>query len=79
MAQALVKKIEHTGPAKKKKGGLSATERAVGKYARAMFAKRERNRAICPEYQIVRRAFSVREIKRTAAKERDEYFSLEGQ
>ena len=65
----------------KKKGGLDATERAVGKYARAAFAKRERNKAICPEHQIVRRAFSVREVKRTAAKERkrDEYSSAEGQ
>ena len=30
----------------KRKGGLDATERAVGKYARAVFAKRERNRAV---------------------------------
>ena len=52
--------------------GLDATERAVGKYARPVFAKRERNRAVCPEHQIVRRAFSVREVKRTAAKERKE-------
>ena len=38
----------------KKKGGLSATKRAVGKYARAAFAERERNRAVCTEHQIVR-------------------------
>ena len=39
------------------------------------------NRAVCPEHQIVRRAFSVREVKRTAAKERerDKYSSAEGQ
>ena len=53
MAQASAEKLEHTGPAKKKKSGLSATERAVGKYARAVFAKRERNRAVCSEHQIV--------------------------
>ena len=32
----------------------SATERAVGKYVRATFAKRKRNTAICQEYQIMR-------------------------
>ena len=65
----------------KRKGGLSATERAAGKYASAVFAKRERNRVVCPEHQIIRRAFSVREVKRAAAKERkrDEYSSAEGQ
>ena len=29
-------------------------EKAVGKNARATFAKRKRNRAVCPEYQIMR-------------------------
>ena len=44
-------------------------ERAVEKYARAGLTKRERNKAICPEHQIVRRAYRVREVKRAAAKE----------
>ena len=34
---------------RKGKSGLSATERAVDKYAGAAFAKRKRNRAVCPE------------------------------
>ena len=34
MAQASAEKIEHTGPAEKKQ---VATEKAVGKYARAVF------------------------------------------
>ena len=38
----------------KGKSGLSATERAVGKNAGATLAKRKRNRAICPEYQVMR-------------------------
>ena len=38
----------------KGKSGLSATQRAVGKYARAALAKRKRNRALSPEYQIIR-------------------------
>ena len=80
MAHASVEKLEHTGPAKKK-GSFNATERAVGKYARVAFTTRERNKAVCPEDQIVRRAFSVSEVKRTAAEERDrdEYISTEGQ
>ena len=53
MAQASVKKLEQTGLAEKK-SGLSATERAVGKYAGAALAKKKRSRAICPEYQILR-------------------------
>ena len=65
---------------RKAKDGLSVIESAVGKYARAAFAKREKNRDVCLEHQIVRRAFSVREVKRAAAaeeRERDEYFSAE--
>ena len=38
----------------KGKSGLSATERAVGKNAGAALAKRKRNRAVCPEYQVMR-------------------------
>ena len=53
MTQASAGKLEHTGSAEKGKSGLSATERAVGKYAEAAFAKRKRNRAVSPEYQIV--------------------------
>ena len=39
---------------RKGKNGLSATKRAVGKNAGAALAKRKRNRAVCPEYQIMR-------------------------
>ena len=53
MAHASADKLEHTGPAEKE-SCLSATERAVGKYARAAFAKRKRNRAVGPKHQIVR-------------------------
>ena len=45
-----------TGPhwaCRKGKSGLSATEGAVGKNARAALAKRKRKRAVCPEYQIM--------------------------
>ena len=54
MAQTSAEKLELTGPAEKKKSGLSATERAVGKNAGAAFAKRKRNRAVCPKHQIMR-------------------------
>ena len=51
MAQPSAEKLEHTGPAEKER---VATETAVGKNAGAAFAKRKRNRVVCPEYQIVR-------------------------
>ena len=35
------------------KSGFSATEKAVGKYARAPLAKKRRNRAVSPECQIM--------------------------
>ena len=38
---------------RKGKSGLSATERAVGKNTGAAFAKRKRNRAVCPKHQIM--------------------------
>ena len=39
---------------RKGRSGLSATERAVGKNAGAALAKNKRNRAVCPDYQIMR-------------------------
>ena len=38
---------------RKEKSGLSATERAVGKYARAAFSKRKRSRAVCPNCYVL--------------------------
>ena len=49
MAQASAEKLKHTGPTKKER---VATEKAVCKNAGAALAKR--NRAVCPQYQIVR-------------------------
>ena len=51
MAKASAEKLEHAGSAEKER---VATETAVGKYAKVAFAKRKRNRAVCPEHQIVR-------------------------
>ena len=39
-------------------------------YARVAFAKREKYKAVSPEHQTVRNAFSVRQVKRSAAEER---------
>ena len=48
------KTFEHTGPAEMERVALvPQRERAVGMYVRAAFARRKRNRAVCPEYQIV--------------------------
>ena len=47
-------KTETYWACRKGKSGLSATQREVGKNAGAALAKRKRNRAVCPEYQIIR-------------------------
>ena len=51
MAQALAEKY---WACRKGKSGLSDIDRAAAKYARTAFAKRKRNRAVSPEYQIMR-------------------------
>ena len=51
------------------KSGLSITERAVGKNAGAALAKRKRNRAVCPEYQIMREERVKMGESRTLARE----------
>ena len=57
MANASAKKLEYTGPAEKERVASVSQrekERAVGKYVGAAFSKRKRNKAVCPEYQIMR-------------------------
>ena len=76
MAQTSAEKLEQTEPAEKE-SGLSATERAVGKYARAALAKRKRNRAVCPEYQNVRGERVNMGESRTLARERNQSGSME--
>ena len=53
MAQASAENLEHTGPVEKERVA-SVPQRAVGKNAEATLAKRKRNRAVYPEYQIMR-------------------------
>ena len=55
---------------RKGKSGLSAAERAGGKNAGAALAKRKRNRAVCPEYQIMRGGRVKVGESRTLASER---------
>ena len=55
---------------RKRKIGLSASERAVGKNAGAALAKRKRNRAVCPEYQIMREEIVKVRESRTLARKR---------
>ena len=52
MARASTETLEHTGPAEKERMA-SEPQRAVGKYARAAFAKRKKNILVCPKHQIV--------------------------
>ena len=81
MAQASAEKLDHIGPAGKQRVASMPQREQFASTHRAVFAKRERNKAVCPEHQIVKRAFSVREVKRTVAEERKikEYSSAEGQ
>ena len=53
MAQASAEKLENIGPTEKERVA-SVPQRAVGKDLGAALAKRKRNRAVCPEYQIMR-------------------------
>ena len=76
MVQASAEKLEHTGPAQKE-SGLSAITREVGKYARAAFAKRKRNRAVCPKHQIVRRERVKVSDSPTLRKKEDQSGSME--
>ena len=81
MAQASVVKLEHTGPAEKERVALMPQREQLASTPEPPLPKWKKNRGVCPKHQIVRRAFSVREVKRTAAKERkrDKYSSAEGQ
>ena len=63
-------KTETYWPCRKGKSGLSATDRAVGKNAGAALAKRKRNRAVCPKYQIMRGERVKVGVSRTLARVR---------
>ena len=54
MAQASEEKLEHTGSAEKERVALVPQREQLATNAKAMFAKWKRNRALCPEHQIVR-------------------------
>ena len=69
MVQALAEILEHTGPAEKE-SGLDVTEKAVGKYARAVFAKKERNRAVCPEPRDGKKGIQCKRSKENSSKEK---------
>ena len=49
------KNLSILGLPKRKKWPQCHRERAVSKYAGATFAERKKNRAVCPEHQIMRR------------------------
>ena len=68
MAQASAENLDWA--CREGKSGLSATERAVGKYAGAALAKRKRNKAVCPKHQITRGERVKVGESRTLARER---------
>ena len=68
MAQASAEKLEHTGPAEKEK--VASVPQRESKNAGAALAKRKRNRAVYPEYQIMRGKRVKLGESRTLARER---------
>ena len=78
MAQASAEKLEHTGSAEKKRLATVPQREQLASTPELPLPK-GKGTAVRLEHQIVRRAFSVREVKRTAAKERDKYSSAEEQ
>ena len=54
MAQASAEKLEHTGPAEKERVASVPQREQLASTPEAALAKRKRNRAVCPEYQIMR-------------------------
>ena len=65
------KKLEHTGPTEKKRVASVSKREQLASTPEPPLPKRERNRAVCLEHQIVKRAFSIREVMRAAAEERE--------
>ena len=61
MAQASAEKLEDTGPDEKKKVVSVLQREQFASTPEPSSPKRDRNRAVSPEHQIVRRAFNVRE------------------
>ena len=70
MAQASAEKLEQTGPAEKERVA-SVPQRADGKYAGAVLAKRKRNGGVCSEYQIMREEKLKMGESRTLARDRE--------
>ena len=67
MAQVSAKKLEHTGP-DEKEWPQCHRKRAVGEYAKPALAKR--NKAVCPEYQIVKGERVKMNVNRILARKR---------
>ena len=67
MAQASAEKLEHIGPEVKERVASVPQREQLG---RAAFAKRKRNRAVCPDHQIMRGERVAVSESRTLARER---------
>ena len=77
MVQASAEKLEHTGPAEKKRVALVPQREQLASMPEPPLPKGKGTEPSV--HQIVKKAFSVRQVKKTAAEERDEYSSAEGQ
>ena len=54
MVQVSEEKLEHTGPPEKERVASVPQREQLASTPEPPFAKRRRNRAVCPEYQIMR-------------------------
>ena len=68
MAQASAEKLEHTGPAEKERVASVPQRKQLASMPESLFAKR--NRAVCPEHQIMRGERVKVGESRTLARER---------
>ena len=79
MPQVSAEKLEHTGPAEKERVASVPKREQLASTPEPPLPKRKKTE---PSDQIVKKAFSVRKLKRAAGaeeREKDEYSSAEGQ
>ena len=70
MVQASAEKLEQTGPAKKERVASVPQREQLSRTPEPLLPKRKRNRAVCPEYQIMREERVKMGESRTLARER---------
>ena len=70
MAQVLAEKLEHTGPAEKERVASVPQRKQLARTPEPLLLKEKRNRAVSPEYQIMKRERVKVGESRTLTRER---------